>query len=79
MELSGNKILRWYLQESNGMHTKAPNAKCWLVVIDFTVHVVVWYSATNSGVLSNSWFCFQGKLVKVIHMKESMSFYSSSP
>jgi hypothetical protein len=28
MELSGNKILRWYLQESNGMHTKAPNAKC---------------------------------------------------
>jgi hypothetical protein len=43
-----------------------------LVEIGFTVQVVAWYSTTNSGVLSNNWFCFQDKLVKVIHIKESM-------
>jgi hypothetical protein len=70
-----NKTVEVIWQEGSGICSRGQNKKCQFVRPRFTGRMdftVFWYSVSNSGLLDNSWFCFQGNLVKVNHIRESM-------
>jgi hypothetical protein len=64
------------LQENNGMRTRGPSVKCQCLpetnLIGETDFIVTWCSPTDSGVLSNSNFHFQGNIFSIRDISERL-------
>jgi hypothetical protein len=56
----------WYVQKNIGMCPRDPNAKCHMLktLISQTDFIIL-YPASDSGLLINSLFNFQGNVVKI--------------